>query len=1780
MSTKAASIAFVGLLLLSLVPPSPAATSPSSSSLSLGEEGMFHGFLVGEQTDVWNQTPWPSIAVPEGFTYESVIDYSDVGVLINNLSEESQTIGWAFVAARNISLDRVFVFNQSGTPTGETVNRNQFNTYFATPFLEMLQNRSSVNSLNYLVTTKGIPLRISGGNDKASFDQELSLLGGAYNSTIGANYWGTHDYGPLAGKAMEPFTRSKYGFFLVTRLTGYTVETALDLIERANQSLGNQGTFVLDLATNRNNSGYKFWNDDLYTANTTLSSMGVPVLFDEETEFITNVSNVMGYASWGSNDGNWNRNYLPNSGFDTLDATWQSGSRYWNHTSPTIAPEDNFTWTYQTDTKQGGNGAFEASLRTDCDQDGGKGMQGIYGEYFDNDGVSFSAASMPSLIDRHPDRVQIEPQLNRGASNNAYPGLDDRFKQHWGARFSGLIDVPHAGNWTFFINSDDGSEVWVNGQSLATNYGMHGMQERSGSVNLTAGLHDFRIEFFQGGGPHGLIFSWQGPNTPKAVIPSSAFYVASDKAPKASNLVHHWSFEDGSGATAVDNGTDQANLSLSGMDNTNWRACPDGGCLWFDGTNDVASVNVDDVDGNMTVSQWVWANTTSPSSYASTFAVSDQAGANASFQHMISNQEWHLHNNQTKTFGDVIAQRWTHLVTVFDNGDLRQYMDGVLVREDTYPSGSFTNVDLYKLGVNRAGSAYFEGMIDEVMVWDVALEDHDITALRRTIIDNCTSYTGAGVGVATLETSFAIPADLVDHAWNIYVYGQREGEVNGAFSLSVDGVDSTGTLLSTNTSNAKTFTTSWAYQTMRMRPAAQATALNIKVVLDVESTSTVGSLYIDSVILRAIRPHMDWVNGSIADTAVSTGGRSFNWGTAYGQSLVADLLEDGVSGVKGYVYEPYLTAVGLPSTFMPTYASGYNLAESHAAANLYTGWMAVVVGDPKMAPYVSTLHDVNIVAARSVGFVNLGEPTTIEVMVENLGMAASNGTLEVRGVLGNTLLNQTPLVLPAGDQHGSRTTVNVTVVPTSSGYLDLRVRYVNGTPERHFGNNLQSLSVIVNAPPSIEDVYCSASSLSRGGYTICSVETSDDIGVVNATLTWQIVAPNATLNETMWNVLHLGPVGETRWEGSLVIPADAALGGVVLRATVMDEQQMAATMTVNNVTQVVDAPPTWYGPHASGVDPPSWNNASFLPNKPPIGLPRHETTTLTACVMDADYNLNAPAPMFMTNRGTLGNTSYVPQSVAHLYCYTTTLALEQGSDLNDVDLEVRTDAGSLLLQRTLRVADRAPVLTVHVESTNGTVLDRVVGNAEEQVRIEVADVDDPNTSFVGDLTLQWPGGEPIQLPLDIGQGEREEVISLDQLMVPLEGGDLQLTASGRGMHGSTASVSLSVPFLLTPPAIVLFEACDDQGQVTNMTFGQIATLIVVVESDRPLQSTSAQLAQTGWAINAPLIEAPTWEVAPEACRLTVQDDVHQAFYFRLKLDNSLVDGEGKAVFSVSDLDGLVKSQSLDLYFQHAPTVIEEVVFSAAKPGSDLSTNYTVSDLDGLEQVACAYNLYGEAGELLTQAVVTGGTEGMFTNVLRFQYPIPLSLANTTLTANLTCLDELQQAFASSDSVLIGPAETCVGCETVDDTPPKPTTQGNESLGLMLIGLGGLAAAMVLLTTVLRRRSVNGTDKAWGDNVFDPLQNTEDLFEREAVSDLFAEEVDDSSDVSSDLRSEANGETETEEAVPSIVPAGWTLDAYRTWLDGPTPDGWTDDQWATYVEASKATLAEASPSSEG
>ena len=91
------------------------------------------------------------------------------------------------------------------------------------------------------------------------------------------------------------------------------------------------------------------------------------------------------------------------------------------------------------------------------------------------------------------------------------------------AVFEGFIEVPATGLWTLSTESDDGSRLLIDGVPVANNDGLHGMVERSGQIALEAGVHRYRVEFFENFGGAGLIVRWQGPGTGRAVIPPSAF---------------------------------------------------------------------------------------------------------------------------------------------------------------------------------------------------------------------------------------------------------------------------------------------------------------------------------------------------------------------------------------------------------------------------------------------------------------------------------------------------------------------------------------------------------------------------------------------------------------------------------------------------------------------------------------------------------------------------------------------------------------------------------------------------------------------------------------------------------------------------------------------------------------------------------------------------------------------------------------------------------------------------------------------------------------------------------------------------------------------------------------------------------------------------------------------------------------------------------------------------------------------------------------------------------
>ena len=108
----------------------------------------------------------------------------------------------------------------------------------------------------------------------------------------------------------------------------------------------------------------------------------------------------------------------------------------------------------------------------------------------------------------------------------------------------------------------------------------------------------------------------------------------------------------------------------------------------------------------------------------------------------------------------------------------------------------------------------------------------------------------------------------------------------------------------------------------------------------------------DTSFTRAAYLSNTFAPGSVADSYVSTSGRTFS-PTSGGQSLVADLIAQGASGVCGYVSEPYVAYTTYPDILFDRYTKGFNLAESFYAACPMLFWKSVVIGDPILAPYAT-----------------------------------------------------------------------------------------------------------------------------------------------------------------------------------------------------------------------------------------------------------------------------------------------------------------------------------------------------------------------------------------------------------------------------------------------------------------------------------------------------------------------------------------------------------------------------------------------------------------------------------------------------------------------------------------------------------------------------------------------------------------------------------------------------------------------------------------------------------
>lgn len=184
------------------------------------------------------------------------------------------------------------------TAPDEKITREVYDREVRGAVGKFLQKHDLVEKILYIVTTAGVPLWVLGEgkvflNTTASVDSELTVL---YQQLHGATI-------PLPGPVNNPFFQQRdtpfrhpqFPVYLVTRLAAYDAGEAKGLIDRALLAR-NTGKFVIDTRGEDSTPG----NHWLRTAALLLPKDRV--ILDDSPAVLMNQKDVIGYASWGSND--------------------------------------------------------------------------------------------------------------------------------------------------------------------------------------------------------------------------------------------------------------------------------------------------------------------------------------------------------------------------------------------------------------------------------------------------------------------------------------------------------------------------------------------------------------------------------------------------------------------------------------------------------------------------------------------------------------------------------------------------------------------------------------------------------------------------------------------------------------------------------------------------------------------------------------------------------------------------------------------------------------------------------------------------------------------------------------------------------------------------------------------------------------------------------------------------------------------------------------------------------------------------------------------------------------------------------------------------------------------------------------------------------------------------------------------------------------------------------------------------------------------------------------
>jgi MSHA biogenesis protein MshQ len=225
----------------------------------------------------------------------------------------------------------------------------------------------------------------------------------------------------------------------------------------------------------------------------------------------------------------------------------------------------------------------------------------------------------------------------------------------------------------------------------------------------------------------------------------------------------------------------------AGTTATNARFCRSGS---FNGTDQYAQIAADpllDMTDRLTISAWV-----RPGAYGAELKSVVSKDENYEF-HLTNtgriNWYWRAGANAITTAGTVPLNAWTHIAIVYTPGAQEVFINGVLDSHNwTNPDRAtlVPNADPFQVGQDQGyGTRWFNGLIDEVRVYDHAMSAADVLTLYNDApTPSCTlsHFTVVPTGGASASTCLAKGFLITARDGNGNVYTPYAGTVNLAAS--------------------------------------------------------------------------------------------------------------------------------------------------------------------------------------------------------------------------------------------------------------------------------------------------------------------------------------------------------------------------------------------------------------------------------------------------------------------------------------------------------------------------------------------------------------------------------------------------------------------------------------------------------------------------------------------------------------------------------------------------------------------------------------------------------------------------------------------------------------------------------------------------------------------------------------------------------------------------------------------------------------------------------------